>query len=98
MQMKKPAWLSMPVLDVRALQDGQVESLAAAYDTLCQRELLALAELNVDPVRQAMDDALSAALDLPDLTPLRAMLAQEPGLTGKLAVHRLRRFFNSLGR
>ena len=77
------------MLDVRALNDGQTASLAAAYDTLCDRELLALAQLNVDPVRRAMDEALSAALGLPDLAPLRGMLAREPGLTGTSAVGRL---------
>ena len=87
MTMKKPAWLAMPVLDVRTLSDEQTASLAVAYDTLCTQELQALAKLNHDPVRKAIDDALSAALGLPDLAPLRAMLAQEPGLTGKAAVH-----------
>lgn len=86
MQMKKPAWATMPVLDVRVLSDAQVASLAAAYDALCDRELLALARLNVDPARRAIDDALSAALGLPDLAPLREMLAREPGLTGKSAL------------
>ena len=81
-KMKKPAWTTMPALDVRALRDEQVKALATAYDTLGHRELQALAKLDVDPVRRAIDDALSAALDLPDLTPLRTMLAQEPGLTG----------------
>jgi hypothetical protein len=89
MQMKKPAWGAMPVLDVRALNDAQVASLAAAYDVLYDRELQALAQLNVDPVRRAMDEALSAALGLPDLAPLREMLAREPRLTGKSAVGRL---------
>ena len=88
MKMKKPAWLSMPVLDVRTLSDAQATSLAAAYDTLCTQELQALAKLNRDPVRRAIDDALSTVLGLPDLTPLRAMLAQEPGLTGKSAIVR----------
>ncbi|MFZ1641360.1 MAG: hypothetical protein WAV07_07955, partial [Candidatus Contendobacter sp.] len=86
MQVKKPAWATMPVLDVRVLNDAQVSSLAAAYDALCDRELLALAKLNVDPVRRAMDEALSVALGLPDLSPLREMLAREPGLMGKSAV------------
>jgi hypothetical protein len=85
MQMKKPAWAAMPVLDVRALSDVQAATLAAAYEALCDRELQALAALNVDPARRAIDEALCAALELPDLTPLRAMLAQEPGLTGKPA-------------
>jgi hypothetical protein len=88
MQVKKPAWAAMPVLDVRVLSDAQVSGLAAAYDALCDRELLALAQLNVDPVRRAMDEALSTALGLPDLSPLREMLAREPGLTGKAAVGR----------
>mgnify|MGYP003586795153 CR=1 FL=1 len=86
MQVKKPAWATMPVLDVRVLSDAQVASLAAAYDALCDRELLALARLNVDPARRAIDEALSAALGLPDLAPLREMLARETGLTGKSAV------------
>jgi hypothetical protein len=88
MQMKKPAWAAMPVLDVRVLSNAQVASLADAYDALCDRELQALAELNVDPVRRAIDEALSKALGLPDLAPLREMLAREPGLTGKSAIHR----------
>ena len=88
MQVKKPAWAAMPVLDVRVLSDSQAASLAAAYDALCDRELRALAQLNVDPVRRAMDEALSAALGLPDLSPLREMLAREPGLTGKSAMGR----------
>lgn len=78
----------MPVLDVRALSDDRVEGLAAAYDALCDRELQALARLNHDPARGAIDEALCAALGLPDLAPLREMLAREPGLTGKAAVGR----------
>ena len=46
------------------------------------------ARLNHDPARHAIDEALSAALGLPDLGPLREMLAREPGLTGKAAVGR----------
>ncbi len=88
MQMKKPAWAAMPVLDVRQLSDAQAANLAAAYDALGDRELLALAELNVDPVRRAIDQALSATLGWPDLSPVREMLAREPGLSGKSAVHR----------
>lgn len=88
MKMKKPAWAAMPVLDVRTLSDAQATSLAAAYDTLCDRELQALARLNNDPARRAIDEALCAVLGLPDLGPLREMLAREPGLTGKPAVGR----------
>ncbi len=83
MQVKKPAWATMPVLDVRALSNRQATRLAAAYDALCTQELQALARLNGDPVRQAIDDALCQTLNLPDLKPLREMLAHEPGLTGQ---------------
>ena len=88
MQIKKPAWFSMPVLDVRTLSETQVTSLAERYDGLCDREFQALSKLKSDWVRRAIDDALSTVLGLPDLTPLRALLAQEPGLTGKSAIVR----------
>jgi hypothetical protein len=83
MQIKKPQWAAMPVLNVRELDDAVIHQLAEAYDTVCNKELKALAKLNVDPVRAEIDDALSFALDLPDMKPLRDLLAREPGLTGK---------------
>lgn len=83
MQVKKPAWAAMPVLDVRQLAPEALEALAAAYDALGQRELQALAKLEADPVRAAIDDALRTALNLPDMRKLRELLAREPGLTGK---------------
>lgn len=82
MQMKQPAWASMPVLDVRALDEAQLTALATAYDELSTEPLLALAKLNIDPVRRRIDEALAYALDLPDFRPLRELLAREPGLTG----------------
>ncbi len=72
--------------DLGVLNDVQAARPAAAYDALCDRELQALAQLHVDPVRRAIDDALSATLGLPDLSPLREMLAREPGLTGQPTV------------
>jgi hypothetical protein len=83
MQMKQPAWLSMPVLDVRALTDLQLEALSKAYDSLANRELLALAKLDNDPARAAIDKAICSALDLPDLDKLRELISREPGLSGK---------------
>ena len=73
----------MPVLDVRKLDEHQLTSLAEAYDTLSTEPLLALAKLDIDPIRRRIDEALCFALDLPDLKPLRELLAREPGLTGK---------------
>ncbi|MGE0086355.1 MAG: N-6 DNA methylase [Desulfococcaceae bacterium] len=83
MMCKQPAWESMSVLDVRSLPDKVITQLAEAYDAICNKELKALAGLDADPVRAEIDDALSRALGLPDIKPLRQLLAREPGLTGK---------------
>jgi hypothetical protein len=86
MQLKKPAWEAMPVLDVRSLTNRQVSALSHSYNELCGQDLMALAHLNRDPVRRAIDEALCRVLALPDLAYLREMLANEPGLTGKHAI------------
>jgi len=83
MKVKQPAWATMPVLDVRTLSDEVINQLAKAYDAVCEKELMALAKLDTDPVRAEIDTALSAVLGLPDIKPLRQLLAREPGLTGK---------------
>jgi len=83
MQMKKPAWLSMPVLDVRALSEKQLKNLADAFDTVSTRNLDALADLDKDPARQTIDEALCDSLGLPDLNHVRELLAREPGLNAK---------------
>jgi hypothetical protein len=83
MQMKQPAWNTMPVLDVRKLSEFDVAKLATAYDAIAEKSFMPLAKLDVDPVRTEIDDALSGVLHLPDMKRLRQMLAREPGLTGK---------------
>ena len=79
--MKKPAWLSMPVLDVRNLTDGQLDALASAYDALSEQELMPLAKLNEDNTRQRIDAALGETLDFPGLSSIRGLFAREPGLS-----------------
>ena len=66
--MKKPAWSSMPVLDVRNLAHDQLDALAAAYDELSDQNLMPLAKLNEDRTRERIDTALGVALDFPDLS------------------------------
>lgn len=83
MQMKKPAWRSMPVLDVRRLDDGQLSSLSRAYDSVCRLTLRPLAQLDSDPHRLQIDQALCEALSLPSLGSIRELLVREPGLTGQ---------------
>jgi hypothetical protein len=81
MQMKQPAWEAMPTLDVRNLSDEQAKMLARTYDAVCDLELLPLAQLDKDPVRIQIDDAISKLLGLPSFAPVRELLAREPGLS-----------------
>jgi hypothetical protein len=83
MQMKKPAWESMPVLDVRKLNSSQLDALASNYDTLAVQELRSLAQLDDDPVRLKIDEALGNALALPDTRQIRELMVRESGLTGR---------------
>lgn len=83
MQMKKPAWSSMPVLDVRMLAAAKLAALASAYDRLSKEALAPIAQLDLDPVRQALDGELCRVLDLPALDSLRELLAREPGLSAQ---------------
>ncbi|RWL50126.1 MAG: hypothetical protein EOR60_01840 [Mesorhizobium sp.] len=83
MQMKQPAWESMPVLDVRALKTSQIDALADIYDSLAEEELQPISQLDQDEVRIRIDSALTAVLKLPDVDPIRELLSREPGLNAK---------------
>lgn len=83
MQMKKPAWEGMPVLDVRNIDSGTLGTLAGVYDKLSTETLRPLAQLDADPTRLKIDGAICDTLALPSLTPIRELLVREPGLTGK---------------
>ena len=82
-KMKQPAWASMPVLDVQRLSAAQTTALSDAYDNVASKALAPLAQLDADPVRREIDDTICAAIGLPSLAPVRALLAREPGLTGR---------------
>ncbi|MHB8627097.1 MAG: DNA methyltransferase family protein [Aggregatilineales bacterium] len=75
---KKPSLGAMPVLDVRALTEKQIKTLAAAYDRLSNKTLKPLPDMAKDKVRAAIDSALADALGLPDFSVLRTLLAREP--------------------
>ncbi|MBI2918400.1 MAG: hypothetical protein HYY01_10455 [Chloroflexi bacterium] len=75
---KKPVLSAMPVLDVTALAPAQKGELVSAYDRLCQQPLLPFPEMANDPVRAEIDAAIAKALNLPDFSVLRKLLAQEP--------------------
>lgn len=83
MQMKQPAWESMPVLDVRALSSKQLATLARHYDSFADQTLQPLAQLRLDPVRFQIDAAIADALNLPDFAFVRELLEREPGLNAR---------------
>lgn len=78
---KKPTLHALPVLNVRQLTQHQLTHLSDTFDRLANQLLQPLSQLADDPVRKAIDDAISEALGLPDLTALRSQLAHEPVLT-----------------
>ncbi len=75
---KKPVLASMPVLDVNRLSTAQLGDLAQAYDHLCSQELLPFPYMDGDPVRRQIDEVISQALGLPDISVLRGLLEREP--------------------
>jgi hypothetical protein len=81
MQMKQPAWESMPALDVRKLTEQQLSSFAQYYDVLASQELEPLCQLATDRARLNIDSAISDVLDTPDFTSIRELLEREPGLS-----------------
>ncbi len=83
MQMKQPAWESMPVLDVRRLSEPRIRRLAAHYDRLSNQKLDPLARLNSDPVRRAIDNAIAKAIRVPDFSHIRELLDREPGMNAR---------------
>ena len=82
-QMKKPAWQTMSVLNVRKLNSAQLLCLAESYDQIASKSLCPLAQLDTDPIRIQIDDAICEVLQLPALHTVRELLVSEPGLTGK---------------
>lgn len=75
---RKPVLSEIPVLDVRALGVDQLKHLVDVYSTLSKQPLLPFPKMATDPVREALDAAVSEALGLSDLSVLRNLLAQEP--------------------
>ena len=75
---KKPVLAGLPVLAVRDLEVDKLKVLSDTYDKLCKDELLPFPHMANDPTRQAIDEAVTKMLGLPDISILREMLAREP--------------------
>ena len=81
--MKKADLEKLPILDVRELSEAEVGQLSDLYDEIAEMEFERLPAMAHCPARKALDEGLSRILGLPDLAPLRELLATEPVVSGK---------------
>ena len=72
------------VPDFTALDDDAINTLASAYDAHADKTLLPLPQVDADPVRATLDDAVCAALDIDaeEVATIRRHIAAEPSVTG----------------
>ena len=77
-KLKKVDLQRLPVLDVRALSEEQLDALSDLFDEVSEMEFMRLPEMADDPARKALDDGLARIFNLPDLAPLRRLIATEP--------------------
>ncbi len=82
-KLKKADLERLPVLDVRALSETQLDALSGLFDEISEMEFERLPAMAHDPARAALDDGLSHILNLPDLEPLRRLLATEPVVSNR---------------
>ena len=80
---KKSDLQQLPVLDVRQLTDHQLAALSDLFDELADARFERLPAMVDCPTRARLDDGLSEILDLPDLLPLRRLLASEPVVSNR---------------
>ena len=80
-----PDLLATPVPDFRALGEGPRDALAAAFERLKDEPLAPFPMMDEDPVRLAIDEAVTEALGLdPEwVAGIRRELAREPSVTNK---------------
>ena len=73
------------VPDFTVVGRSSIRRMVAAYDSTRSRTLLPLSYMDTDPVRRALDDAVSVALDIDDdeVATIRRHLAAEPSVTGE---------------
>ena len=87
----KTALQTLPILDVTALEPELLAEAVKLFDTMCEKPLLPLHEIDSDPIRRALDEAFARdVLKLPEsiltsggpLELLRRKLSQEPSIRG----------------
>ena len=90
---RKPTYPSLSLDDLRkltvpdfsAIGKGAVKSLATVYNVFAESTLLPLPQMDSDPVRRDLDDAVRTVLDLDDefISSIRNQLAAEPSVMGR---------------
>ena len=83
MSIKKPAWSSMQVLDVRQIDQQKLKRLENVFEAVANQHLQPVSKLDIDPVRIRIDEAICAELDIPDISAIRQLLAREPSLSAE---------------
>ena len=68
----------MPILDVSAIKQSQLQGLADLFDSMSEEEFERLPGMVDCAARKRLDDGISEVLGLPDLSGLRRLLASEP--------------------
>ena len=76
--MKKGDLEQLPILNLRALPQPQLQAMAALFDELRAAEFNRLPAMADCPARRRLDEGIAAILSLPDLSPLRRLLSTEP--------------------
>ena len=82
-KLKKVDLEALPVLDVRALSEAQLQAMSDLFDAVAEEEFQRLPSMALCPARRKLDDGISAILGLPDLSTLRELLASEPVVSNK---------------
>ena len=80
---KKADLEQLPVLDVRAISDSQLQALAKLFDDMAEEEFERLPGMVNCPARRGLDEGISDILGLPNLDGLRRLLASEPVVSNR---------------
>ena len=81
--LKKGDLKKLPVLDVRALTEAQLQGMSDLFDEMVESEFERLPAMAVCPARQALDEGIAEILGLPDLSRLRHLIATEPVVSNR---------------
>ena len=81
--MKKADLELLPVLDLRAITQSQLQGLADLFDDMAEEEFERLPGMADCVARQRLDASVSEILGLPDLSGLRRLLASEPVVSNR---------------